>query len=110
MFVHGTWCDMASSVQDGGTALIVASTFGHVECVKVLLSRGAQANLQDKVSTDVCCKHVSLCDEETVRVECMQLGVGHVGEVEPVCELVWVWGVWCLRVVIWCAMVWGPCK
>ena len=55
MFVHGTWCDMASSIQDGYTALIRASGCGHVECVKVLLSRGAQANLQDKVSTDVCC-------------------------------------------------------
>ena len=52
MFVHGTWCDMASSIQN---ALIMASQFGHVECVKVLLSRGAQANLQDKVSIDVCC-------------------------------------------------------
>ena len=55
MFVHGTWCDMASSIQDGNTALITASLVGHVECVKVLLSMGAQANLQDKVSTDVCC-------------------------------------------------------
>ena len=51
MFVHGTWCDMASSVQNGDTALIMASQLGHVECVKVLLGRGAQANFQDKVST-----------------------------------------------------------
>ena len=57
MFVHGTWCDMASSIQDGYTctALITASQCGHVKCVKVLLGRGAQANLQDKVSIDVCC-------------------------------------------------------
>ena len=51
---------MASSVQGGNTALIKASTYGHVECVKVLLDRGAQANLQAKVSTvpdqtNVCC-------------------------------------------------------
>ena len=42
---------MVSSLQDGDTALIRASAYGHVECVKVLLDRGAQANLQDKVST-----------------------------------------------------------
>ena len=39
----------------------------------------------------------------------MQLGVGHVGKVEPVCELVWVWGVGCVSDVLWCDMVWGPC-
>ena len=43
-----------------------------------------------------------------MRVECVQLGVGHVDEVKPVCEPVWVWGVWCVRVVLWCAVVWGP--
>ena len=58
--ISGTWCDMASSVQDGNTALMMASACGHVECVKVLLDRGAQANLQNKVSTvpdqtNVCC-------------------------------------------------------
>ena len=60
MLVQGTWCDMASSIQDGNTALMRASQLGHIECVKVLLSMGAQANLQDKVSTvpdqtNVCC-------------------------------------------------------
>ena len=42
----------------------------------------------------------------------MQLGVGLVGVVEPVCEFVWVWGVWYMyvRVMLWCVMVWGPCK
>ena len=38
-------------LQDGYTALMLASGYGHVECVNVLLDRGAQANLQDKVST-----------------------------------------------------------
>ena len=41
-----SWCDMASPLQYRNTALILASAFGHVECVKVLLARGAQANLQ----------------------------------------------------------------
>ena len=36
------------SLQEGYTPLIVASRHGHVECVKVLLDRGAQTNLQDK--------------------------------------------------------------
>ena len=27
-----------------------ASRYGHVECAKVLLDRGAQVNMQDKVS------------------------------------------------------------
>ena len=58
--ISGTWCDMASSIQDGYTALIWASAYGHVECVKVLLDKGAQTNLQNKVSTvpdqtNVCC-------------------------------------------------------
>ena len=30
--------------------MMLASQFGHVECVKVLSDRGAQTNLQDKVS------------------------------------------------------------
>ena len=29
---------------------MMASWYGHVECVKILLERGAQANSQDKVS------------------------------------------------------------
>ena len=45
-----SWCDMASPLQYRNTALTLASGYGHVECVKVLLDRGAQANLQDKVS------------------------------------------------------------
>ena len=31
--------------------MMLASQFGHVECVKVLSDRGAQAQLKDKVST-----------------------------------------------------------
>ncbi|KAL5515199.1 hypothetical protein EMCRGX_G000331 [Ephydatia muelleri] len=33
---------------DGGTALMWASGWGHMECVKVLLDRGADVNMQDK--------------------------------------------------------------
>ena len=32
-----------------------------------------------------------------MRVECVQLGVWHIGEVEPVCELT------CVRVVLMCS-------
>ena len=38
------------SLQWGRTPLIKASAGGHVGCVQLLLDRGAQANLQDKVS------------------------------------------------------------
>ena len=41
---------MHLSFQDGWTALMVASGAGHMECVKVLLGRGAQVNMQDEVS------------------------------------------------------------
>ena len=46
-------------LQYRNTALILASQYGHVECVNVLLARGAKANLQYKVSavpdqTNVC--------------------------------------------------------
>ena len=36
--------------QYGETALMKASFSGHGECVKVLLDRGAEVNMQDKVS------------------------------------------------------------
>ena len=41
---------MHLSFQHGGTALIWASGSGHMECVKVLLDRGADVNMQDNVS------------------------------------------------------------
>ena len=40
---------MNLSLQDGQTALMKASEAGQVECVKVLLDRGAEVNMQDKV-------------------------------------------------------------
>ena len=40
---------MHLSLQDGQTALMKASEAGQVECVKVLLDRGAEVNMQDKV-------------------------------------------------------------
>ena len=51
--VTGTCFDLASylHLQYGNTPLLLASQFGHVECVKVLSDRGAQAQLKDKVST-----------------------------------------------------------
>ena len=37
-------------MQDGWTPLMMASYWGKGECVKVLLDRGAHANLQNNVS------------------------------------------------------------
>ena len=42
---------MHLSLQDGRTALMIASERGHMECVKMLLERGAKVNMEDKVST-----------------------------------------------------------
>ena len=44
---------MHLSFQDGGTALVWASRYGFMECVKVLLDRGADVNMQDNVSAIV---------------------------------------------------------
>ena len=41
---------MHLSLQDGATALMMASEAGKVECIKVLLDRGAEVNMQSKVS------------------------------------------------------------
>ena len=46
----GTHYDMHLPFQDGRTALMRASGSGHMECVKVLLDRSADVNMQDKVS------------------------------------------------------------
>ena len=37
-------------LQDGWTALMKASKAGHMECVQVLLDKGAEVNIHDKVS------------------------------------------------------------
>ena len=41
---------MHLSLQDGRTALIKATETGNVECIKMLLDRGAEVNMQDEVS------------------------------------------------------------
>ena len=41
---------MLLSLQDGETALRKASERGHMECVKVLLHKGAEVKKQGKVS------------------------------------------------------------
>ena len=48
--LHGTLI-CHSLQQDGWTALIWASVKRKVECMRILLERGAQANTQDKVSS-----------------------------------------------------------
>ena len=40
---------MHLSLQDGGTTLMSASKVGHIECVQVLLDKGADVNMQRKV-------------------------------------------------------------
>ena len=42
--------DIHLSLQDGQTALMKASVAGQVEGVKVLLDRGAEVSMQDKVN------------------------------------------------------------
>ena len=41
---------MCTYLQSGQTSLMWASGGGHVQCVQLLLDRGAEANHQDKVS------------------------------------------------------------
>ena len=41
---------MYFSLQYGATALMLAFREGHVECVKLLLDKGASADVSDKVS------------------------------------------------------------
>ena len=43
--------NMIMYLQHGKTPLMVAAHFGHVDCVKMLLDRGAHANHKDKVSS-----------------------------------------------------------
>ena len=49
---------MHLSFQNGGTALMWASGSGHMECVKVLLDRSADVNMQGRVI--ICSRHVHL--------------------------------------------------
>ncbi|MCX8506035.1 MAG: ankyrin repeat domain-containing protein [Alphaproteobacteria bacterium] len=44
---------MQLSLQDGWTALMVASQKGQVECVTMLVDRGAEVNMQKKVTAGV---------------------------------------------------------
>ena len=48
--IGGIPCDMHLSLQRGYTPLMEAASEGHVECVKLLLERGARANHQNEVS------------------------------------------------------------
>ena len=55
---------MHLSLQWGETALMLASHAGHMECVKVLLDKGADVNMQNKVRC-----HCTLC---TCNAACIQ--------------------------------------
>ena len=59
-------CDIIFSLQGGMTPLIWAALAGHVECVNVLMGRGAQAHHQDKVREE--CLFVPLPDEVTIYI------------------------------------------
>ena len=49
--IGGTHYNMHSIIlQAGWTALMEASSEGHLECVKELLDKGAQVNVQNEVS------------------------------------------------------------
>ena len=37
-------------LQNGSTALMMTSKAGHIECVKMLLEKGAEINMPDNVS------------------------------------------------------------
>ena len=50
--IGGTHNDVHKSLQDGWTALMIASREGHLDCVKELLEKGALVNAQDTVSAD----------------------------------------------------------
>ena len=48
---------MHLSLQYGQTALMIAYDHGHIECVTMLLDKGAQVNMLDKVSGVIYCVH-----------------------------------------------------
>ena len=48
-----------SYIQNGSTALRIASFKGHTEVVELLISRGATVDYQDKVHEPVVNSHVS---------------------------------------------------
>ena len=57
---------MHLSLQDGQTALMKASVAGQVECVKVLLDRGARVNMQDEViGVIIHCVHAAACTQSS---------------------------------------------
>ena len=51
MFVLGTVYYVHLLLQNGKTALMLASEKGHIKCVETLLQWGAKVNIKDKVST-----------------------------------------------------------
>ena len=48
--IDGGSYDVDFNLQDGESPLMVASHLGHYEIVKLLLDKGAEVNLQNKVS------------------------------------------------------------
>ena len=53
---------MHLSLQWGQTALMMAYDRGHIECVKMLVDKGAQVNIQDTVSLSGVIIHCVQCN------------------------------------------------
>ena len=53
---------MHLSLQWGKTALMMAYDRGHIECVKMLVDKGAQVNIQDTVSLSCVIIHCVQCN------------------------------------------------
>ena len=53
------------SLQWGKTALMIAYDLGLIECVKMLVYKGAQVNIQDKVSLSGVIIHYMQCNNNS---------------------------------------------
>ena len=49
--IGGTSCDVYLSLQDGQSPLMVATSRGNVQCLQLLLDKGADVSQQNKVSS-----------------------------------------------------------
>ena len=57
---------MITNNQDGGTPLYVAAAGGHMDTVKLLLDKGANTEVTDKVSYCICVCCITDCSTKHV--------------------------------------------